>query len=235
MGWSRFYLLQPNRSNNGDMKMNKNEVYEKLEKWVTIYKENGCNVSYNFCSTALKMEIQEIEQKLKLNLPRELKDFFLNISKKIYLNVDFENEVQWNNSGKVSSAYIFISLKEIYDAECSRRKWVEDVFFDIEDSYSRKWHHKLGITSLINGDIIAMDLEKKEHPIIYLSHDDGDGHGYILGRTFNKYVEAVIELGGCGTEEDEFLQFCKDGISGIDFQCINAIQLRKKLENFEKG
>lgn len=210
--------------------MERKKIKQKLEEWFEIYKEKSIgNIDYKFDQTASTQEIQSLEQKLKENLPAEIKTFFFSVSREIYLNVDFNNNVSFGKDGKVSSAYIALSLNGVYDAECSRKKWVEEVFFDTGDDYSKKWHNKFGIMSLINGDIIAMDLEKQVHPIIYLSHDDGEGHGYILGRSFEEYLKSIVEIGGCGTEDEEFLQFCTDNISGIDLKCTNIIQLREKL------
>ena len=41
---------------------------------------------------------------------------------------------------------------------------------------------KLGFMNIPNGDVIAFDMKESEiNPsVVYLSHDDGEGHGYIL-------------------------------------------------------
>lgn len=40
---------------------------------------------------------------------------------------------------------------------------------------------KLGFMNVPNGDVIAFDMKESEiNPsVVYLSHDDGEGHGYI--------------------------------------------------------
>ena len=40
---------------------------------------------------------------------------------------------------------------------------------------------KLGFMNVPNGDAIAFDMKESEiNPsVVYLSHDDGEGHGYI--------------------------------------------------------
>lgn len=49
----------------------------------------------------------------------------------------------------------------------------------------------MGFMNVPNGDVIAFDMKESEiNPsVVYLSHDDGEGHGYILGKDFNTYLE----------------------------------------------
>ena len=53
---------------------------------------------------------------------------------------------------------------------------------------------KLGFMNVPNGDVIAFDMKESEiNPsVVYLSHDDGEGHGYILGKDFNTYLEQLL-------------------------------------------
>ena len=53
---------------------------------------------------------------------------------------------------------------------------------------------KLGFMNVPNGDAIAFDMKESEiNPsVVYLSHDDGEGHGYILGKDFNTYLEQLL-------------------------------------------
>ena len=42
-----------------------------------------------------------------------------------------------------------------------------------------------------NGDYLAIELEKENYgKIAYLSHDDGDGHGYYLANNFKDLLIA---------------------------------------------
>ena len=69
---------------------------------------------------------------------------------------------------------------------------------------------KLGFMNVPNGDVIAFDMKESEiNPsVVYLSHDDGEGHGYILGKDFNSYLDAQ---------------------SGIVSDCENAKEYRKLI------
>ena len=59
---------------------------------------------------------------------------------------------------------------------------------------SQMGNTKLGFMNVPNGDVIAFDMKESEiNPsVVYLSHDDGEGHGYILGKDFNTYLEPFI-------------------------------------------
>lgn len=87
-----------------------------------------------------------------------------------------------------------------------------------------------------NGDVIALDiaLDKDNPPVVYLSHDDGEGHGYILGKTFNQYLENLLLVGGCGNEDWQMLPFCPNKESGIDPECQNAKMYREIIKLGEK-
>lgn len=40
-----------------------------------------------------------------------------------------------------------------------------------------------------NGDYLAFDLNhSNDAPIVYLSHDDGDGHGYKIANNFIEFI-----------------------------------------------
>ena len=55
----------------------------------------------------------------------------------------------------------------------------------------------MGFMNVPNGDVIAFDMKESEiNPsVVYLSHDDGEGHGYILGKDFNTYLEQLLLVG----------------------------------------
>lgn len=41
-----------------------------------------------------------------------------------------------------------------------------------------------------NGDYLAFDMKDDiDAPIIYLSHDDGEGHGYKIANNFIEFIE----------------------------------------------
>lgn len=50
------------------------------------------------------------------------------------------------------------------------------------DDYDKVWYRKLPFLEVGKGDFVAIDIGSDDaEPVVYLSHDDGEGHGYILG------------------------------------------------------
>jgi hypothetical protein len=67
-----------------------------------------------------------------------------------------------------------------------------------------------------NGDVVAIDVRKPGEPVVFLSHDGGDGHGVVLGRDLDDYLARHAALGGVGAEDCQWLPF----VSEIDDERI---------------
>ena len=61
--------------------------------------------------------------------------------------------------------------------------------------------------------VIALDPDGR---VVYLSHEDGEGHGVVLANTFTTFMTEWIRLGCPGPEDDDLLQFQSQGGSGLD-------------------
>ena len=108
-------------------------------------------------------------------------------------------------------------MEGIIREEETKRRWVEKCFADVTDAYNAVWHNKLGFSEVSNGDAIAFDLSiLPDSPIVYLSHDDGAGHGYRLGNNFADYVERLSLLGCPGNEDWQVTPFLVNATSGLD-------------------
>jgi hypothetical protein len=95
-------------------------------------------------------------------------------------------------------------------------KWVTDCFRDAEDPYDRVWHNKLAILEVGNGDMLGIDLAAPgAEPVVFLSHDDSEQHGYWLGRDFEDYVDRLSRLGCVGAEDWQWAMFTEDDRSGL--------------------
>ena len=90
---------------------------------------------------------------------------------------------------------------------------------------------KLGFMNVPNGDVIAFDMKESEiNPsVVYLSHDDGEGHGYIPYKMEVIYGRKLLLVGACGNEDWQMLPFCLDAQSGIVSDCENAKEYRKLI------
>lgn len=210
---------------------------KELIKWQDSYKDIS-NIdtprSFGFHkeTVATIEEIEEAEKKLKISIPPSLREFFLKYSKKLEFFASLKDEFCENLPDELSSIFcasIEISLDSLIRTEESRQGWVEYCFTDENNEYDKVYYNKLGFIGVMNGDIIALDLndKKEDHSVVYLSHDEGEGHGYILGNSFNEFLENYIAIGLCGEEDWQMLPFIKDSTSGINPNCPNAITYRK--------
>ncbi|MNN71967.1 hypothetical protein D3C81_1879570 [compost metagenome] len=78
------------------------------------------------------------------------------------------------------------------------------------------WHNKLAFLEVGNGDYFAFDLnEEGTYPIVYLSHDDGEGHGYIIAKNFIELIDNWSRICFVGSEDWQWLPFVQSSESGI--------------------
>ena len=212
--------------------MNYKKIDELLLKLKNAYESIGAETELVIEDPASIAEVEDVENKIERKLPLQIREFFLQYSKNCefsaYLPDDFELPKDLES---IFFAGFLISLEEIAYIEDARKNWVEECFTDEEDEYDAVWHNKLGFMHVLNGDIIAFDVKESEtNPsVVYLSHDDGDGHGYILGKDFNTYFEQLLFVGACGNEDWQILPFCPDARSGIVSDCENAKEYRKLI------
>ena len=201
-----------------------------LLKLKNAYESIGAETELVVEEPASIAEVEAVENSLQRKLPLQIREFFLHYSKRCefsaYLPDDFELPSELD---EIFSAGFLISLEEILTAVDSRKEWVESCFTNEDDEYDAVWHHKLGFMCVPNGDVIAFDVNENETnpPVVYLSHDDGEGHGYILGSDFNTYCEQLLLVGACGNEDWQMLPFCPDAQSGIVSDCDNAKNYRR--------
>lgn len=116
-------------------------------------------------------------------------------------------EVQWGT--------VDLSLDEIVRAENSRQGWVEACFPDPDNAYDRVWHGKFGFHTVPNGDCLALDIESNSRPVVYLSHDDGEGHGVLLAPTLVEFLERWSLLAFAGPEDWLMISFVEVGGGGL--------------------
>lgn len=209
------------------------QIKQLLNKLKETYEQIGIDVNFDLEPPANETEVLALEKQVKMRLPAEIRNFFLKFSKNCEFNAFLPDDLKLPKElCGIFSACFIISLDEVKRAEESRESWQRECFSNEADEYDRVWHHKLGIMTVGNGDVIALDiaLDKDNPPVVYLSHDDGEGHGYILGKTFNQYLENLLLVGGCGNEDWQMLPFCPNKESGIDPECQNAKMYREIIK-----
>jgi hypothetical protein len=182
-----------------------------------------------------EQELCNIEAAIGNPIPPSLRETFLHFSKiiKFYAHLPLAIELP-HSLGEIFSANFLISTNELICAEIQRKSWMESCFANPEDSYDKVWHNKLGFMTVPNGDIIAFDLSdtKEDKRVVYLSHDGGEGHGYVLGDSFSDYFSKLLLIGGCGNEDWQMLPFMSDNLSGINPDCDNARRYREIIRLF---
>ncbi len=207
--------------------MDYKKFQENLDKWKKIYKSLDEETRFVQKKKAASKEVEKAEAELGCILPEQLRNFFLDFSGYLYIFSNLPDELELPEGlEEVFSASFLISLDEVVNAETCRKDWADNCFSDVNNEYDRVWHGKLGIMTVANGDIIALDVEKENPPVVYLSHDDGEGHGAVLGTDFFSYLNAIAEVGFCGNEDWQMLPFMDDMTSGINPDCENAKNYR---------
>lgn len=177
-------------------------------------------------------QIESIEHKLGVSLPESFKHVLLHFSAAFsfrwFLPDDFELPDKYRG---IFSGRVDWNLNNIVEIDEERRGWIEHVFPDPEDKYDKVWHQKLAFLEVGNGDYFAFDLsEQREYPIVYLSHDDGEGHGYSLGNNFIKFLDNWSRIGFVGPEDWQWMPFVLSRESGIVSESESANEFRKFYE-----
>ncbi len=183
----------------------------------------------NMKPPAQAADVKKVETALGFSLPTALADFFLQCASE----VDF----LWQLPRKLPEPFedIFsggfsLSLQSLQDHELSRRGWIEHCFPDPDSEYDAVWHNKLAVIPIRNGDYIGIDLNDGHHgEVVYLSHDEGAGHGYVLGADFTDFLRRWAPLGCPGPEDWQWLPFVSGPTSMLEPHGAMSDQWRKTL------
>ena len=177
---------------------------------------------------AKEEEILEVEKRLGYKIPEDFRDILLNYSLyfeyfwNIYKGVSEEQIELPNNLKGIFAGDLHWELNVLVKFQEDNKDWIEEYFPDYNDEYDRVWHNKMLFYEVGNGDYLAIELEKENYgKIAYLSHDDGDGHGYYLANNFKELLTNWSKVGCVGGEDWQWLTFYTREV-GIDPNCENA-------------
>ncbi|MDF2234052.1 SMI1/KNR4 family protein [Albimonas sp. CAU 1670] len=162
--------------------------------------------------------VDAVERRLGLALPDPFKTVLMGFSGSAAFRWSMPSELQLPDEFReIFCGDISWSLERLADAEESRRIWVRECFPDPSDAYDRHWHDKLAFYEVGNGDHLAVDLSS-EHlgAIVYLSHDDGKGHGLAMADSFERLILHWSLIGGVGGEDWQWIPFYDPQSSKID-------------------
>jgi hypothetical protein len=208
--------------------------------WVTRWKKTseaikllgGESDGVSIGKPVSEKQVVEIEAKLGYRLPESFRDVVLNFAG----SVDFG--WQLNDCIELPEEFVGIfggeciwNINELIEIDEARKDWVRECFPDEEDEYDRIWHNKLAFMHIANGDMIAFDLENypESTPVVYLSHDGSDSHGYILGQDFKDFINRWTRIGCPGAEDWQMMPFIDTPTGGINPEGENALKWRELI------
>jgi cell wall assembly regulator SMI1 len=185
-----------------------------------------------FAPPASFNEIQILERTFGFSLPPSFRDTLLNISSHVEFRWFSPQDTEFPEPfGSNFSGNIHWSIRSLKSFNDKKDEWIEKVFPDPNNSYDLVWHNKLAFYEVGNGDYLAIDLNpSKYEQIVYLSHDDGEGHGHVLAEDFQALLTRWAPLAFTGGEDWQWSPFTNDLTSYIDPNCKNAKVWREVLK-----
>jgi cell wall assembly regulator SMI1 len=184
-----------------------------------------------FGPPASEAELQSLEADLGHPLPASLREVLGLVSGHVELRWfapagnKYPEPLHQNFSGD-----LHWSLDLIRQFRKDKSEWIETVFKNPLDKYDRVWHDKLAFHEVGNGDYLSLDLATSTFgQVVYLSHDDGEGHGYVMANSFSELLDRWVPLGCTGAEDWQWLPFTNNKSTCIDPTCGNAVYWRSLL------
>ena len=189
---------------------------------------------------AKEEEILEVEKRLGYKIPEDFRDILLKYSScfeydwNIYKGVSEKQIELPDNLKGIFAGDLHWELNVLVKFQEDNKDWIEECFPDYNDEYDRVWYNKMLFYEVGNGDYLAIELEKENYgKIAYLSHDDGDGHGYYLANNFKELVSNWSKVGCVGGEDWQWLTFYTKGI-GINPNCENTKLWKDFIFNYRR-
>ncbi|HDR5277389.1 TPA: SMI1/KNR4 family protein [Bacillus thuringiensis] len=177
-------------------------------------------------------QIIQVEKKLGIKLPNSFKKVLLEFSGNFSLRWFLPDDVELPNEfTDIFCGTPHWSLESLSEFEKERKDLVDEVFSNLDDEYDVVWHNKLAFCEVGNGDYLAFDMKDDiDAPIIYLSHDDGEGHGYKIANNFIEFIENWSRVAFVGCEDWQWLPFTTSFEIGINPDDEPAKKFRNCLE-----
>lgn len=184
---------------------------------------------FDIAAPASSDELQKIESALGVALPVSFSDTLLNYSASVNVAWQFPENVEPPPPfHQIFSGECLWDINKLVDLQRTHREWVEGCFRDAANPYDAVWHNKMAFAEVGNGDMIGIELGLgNNQPVVYLSHDDGEGHGYWLGADFCDFIDRHTQLGCPGFEDWQWLPFTNSATSFLDPCGANALAWKK--------
>ena len=167
-----------------------------------------------FDRPATESEVAAIEEQLGKPLPSSFRRVVLQVSRHVEFRWFAPRERAFPKPFHDSfCGDVHWSLNLLPELEVGRQGWVKTVFPNPDDPYDVVWHDKLAFYEVGNGDQLALNPTGQ---VIYLSHDDGDGHGYTMASSFDDLLRRWLPLAFVGGEDWQWMPFTSDTNSGLE-------------------
>ena len=184
---------------------------------VAIRRVGGEVTSFHVDVPAIPREVELVEARLGRPLPIEFRKVVLGFARRVEFRWRLPDDATLPEEfQEIFAGECGWDLDDLVHQEASRQSWVDECFPNPDDPYDRVWHRKLGWYTVTNGDSISFDTEHRRDPVVYLSHEEGDGHGYVLGDSFTDYMDRLTRLACVGAEDWQWTIFCPSASSGLD-------------------
>lgn len=175
-------------------------------------------------------QVAELESAVGTRLPEAFRDVLLTVSSHVEFCWFAGDRKFPPPFGQNFSGDLHWSLDLAAQTETARKSWCSAVFSNTEDPYDAVWHNKLAFYEVGNGDFIALDLaNERTGQVIYLSHDDGQGHGWVLAQDFRDLLDRWLPLACTGGEDWQWLPFTSGQNSGLEPYAESAVAWRRVL------
>ena len=165
--------------------------------------------SFTYDRPARDAHVDQVEAELGFQVPAALRTLFTQVSSHVELRWHAPPELEYARPFHENfGGALHWCLKGLVELHRSKERWVEQVFPDSKDAYDRVWHQKLAFQALPNSDFLALDLAPDTlGQVVYLSHDDGEGHGYVLANNLLDLIRSWVPLACTGGESWQWLPF----------------------------
>jgi hypothetical protein len=179
---------------------------------------------------ATPREVAAIEKKLGRSLPSSMKTVFTAFSKGVFLDWHLPEKSLPSPFEGALWGTCHWGLKLLPQLEKDRREWVKTCFGDADDEYNSVWHTSLAFLAVANGDMVAIDLaDSSDGPVVYLSHEQGEGHGVVLGLNYADFIDRWSRIGCVGPEDWLLMRFVSSSGELLDPGAKAALKWRQLL------
>ncbi len=182
-------------------------------------------------SPASPGDLEALEARLDLPLPPTFKRMLCEYSRHVEFRwfapdgVVFPEPFQSNFCGDLHWS---IGFTEQFNN--NKNDWINKVFPNADDPYDAVWHKKLAFYEVGNGDYLAVDLSPERYEeIVYLSHDDGEGHGYVMASNIIDLLRRWVPLACTGGDDWQWLPFTDSKQGPINPESAEAARWRRNL------